>query len=210
MTEGLKKAADYSGDPWVSTNPYFEMAEASMKDLWGRMVWPFIKECDFNSTLDLAAGHGRNSEMLQYVAGQLTISDIQSGNVEICKKRFASRKNTGFFVGNGFDFQPLETESLTMIYCFDAMVHFEPSVIESYLRDTPRVLKPGGYAFYHHSNDGTSTDWRKNQGARNQMTKDKFAQLAEAAGLEIANQRVINWDKYKDLDCLSLLRRSLR
>ena len=108
MTEALKKAADYSGDPWVPSNPYFEMAEASMKDLWDRVVYPFIKDCDFSITLDLAAGHGRNSEMLQHIARSMIITDIQPDNVEICKKRIANRPITSFFVANGYDFRPLE------------------------------------------------------------------------------------------------------
>ena len=32
------------------------------------------------------------------------------------------------------------------------MVHFSADLVQAYLRDTARVLKPGGMALYHHSN----------------------------------------------------------
>ena len=203
----LAKAASYSGDPWTPENRYFEMAEVHMPSMWSKLILPFIGDCDFTATLDLAAGHGRNSEYLAPLCDTLAITDIQPGNVAYCQQRFAGHHNVSCFVGNGYDFKPQKDDSLTLIYCFDAMVHFEPKVVESYIVDAFRVLRPGGMAFFHHSNDGGSTDWHSNRGSRNRMTKETFASIAAKARLSVVKQQVIDWGQHKALDCLSLLQK---
>jgi SAM-dependent methyltransferase len=204
----LRRLAQYSGDPWVPENPYFAMAEGFMKESWETLIYPFIQDCDFTTTVDLAAGHGRNSTYLQKYARRLYLLDIQEGNISICSSRFDGVPNIEFYVNNGYDFQPIFNDTLTLIYCFDAMVHFEPAVISSYLRDAMRVLLPGGRGFFHHSNYTGGRDWRTNPAARNFMSRKLFADLAVAEGLQVIRQRVINWGGYRDLDCLTVVERS--
>jgi SAM-dependent methyltransferase len=201
----LRELAAYSGDPWTPQNPYFAHAEAYMEGLWKSLVLPFIEGCDFRHTIDLAAGHGRNSVKLAMLADRLTIMDIQPGNIEICKERFSGREKTSFFVNNGFDLQPACDGDVTLVYSFDAMVHFDSDVIRAYLCDTRRVLTPGGRGFFHHSNYSGGHDWRTNPSSRNFMTKELFAHYALKEGLNILSQRVINWGNSAGIDCLSLV-----
>jgi ubiquinone/menaquinone biosynthesis C-methylase UbiE len=202
----LRELAAYSGDPWTPQNAYFAHAEAYIERLWSDLVQPFIDGSDFSHTVDLAAGHGRNSTKLITLAKRLTIMDIQSGNIEVCKARFVNQHNVTFLVNNGFDLQPIGDGDVTLVYCFDAMVHFDSDVIRSYLRDTRRVLAPGGRGFFHHSNYSAGHDWRTNPSSRNFMTKELFAHYALKEGLSINSQRVINWEK-PEIDCLTLVER---
>jgi SAM-dependent methyltransferase len=203
----LASLAAYSGDPWTPENPYFVDAEKSGPWLWANLIWPFINDSDFTSVLDLAAGHGRNSAFLAEYAAHLTISDIQVKNVEICRGRFSGRPNTSFIVGNGYDFAPIEDSALTLIYCFDAMVHFDSDVVRSYLSDAWRVLKTGGRGFFHHSNYTGGHDWQRNPNARNFMSKELFEHYALKERLIIVRQKVINWGHLVDSDCLTLVQK---
>lgn len=205
--EELRAQAAYSGDPWNPSNPYFAHAEASMDPLWNRLVHPFIDGSDLSATLDLAAGHGRNSAMLLRHARTLAIMDIQPGNIEVCRARFKDRSNVTYHVNNGYDMQPVPSGSLTFIYCFDAMVHFESDVVRSYLKDARRVLAPGGRGFFHHSNYTGGDDWRTNPSARNFMSKEFFAHYARKEGLKVLRQKVIDWGAHQDMDCLTLVER---
>jgi SAM-dependent methyltransferase len=128
--------------------------------------------------------------------------DIEPGNVDVCRKRFADRLNATAMVCNGFDLQPIPGSSITLVYCFDAMVHFNPDVVKSYLYDTYRVLKPGGRGFFHHSNYTGGPDWKLNPASRTYMSAAIFAGYAKEAGLSIIRQHVINGDRHADLDCL--------
>jgi SAM-dependent methyltransferase len=131
--------------------------------------------------------------------------DIQPSNVEICKRRFAGYANLEFVVNNGFDFEPVRDGDVTLVYCLDAMVHFDSDVVRSYLRDTRRVLAPKGRGFFHHSNYNGGDDWRTNLEGRNFMTKELFAHYARKEGLNVLAQREIEWSGHADLDCLSLV-----
>jgi SAM-dependent methyltransferase len=205
--QALQAQAAYSGDPWNPRNPYFAHAEGFMDGLWKRLVYPFIEGSDFSATLDLAAGHGRSSAKLLRHARILSIMDIQPGNVEVCRTRFKGHPNVTYHVNNGYDLRPIGDGSLTLVYCFDAMVHFESDVVRSYLRDTHRVLAPGGRAFFHHSNYTGGEDWRTNPSSRNFMSKEFFAHYARKEGLKVLRQEVINWGPHQNLDCLTLVER---
>jgi SAM-dependent methyltransferase len=201
----LSKLAAYSGDPWEPSNAYFAQAEDKMAGLWEHHVYPFINGCNFSCTLDLAAGHGRNSEFLLRYTSKLIVMDIQPGNVDICRSRFHGRGgDISYWVNNGYDLQPVADASVTMIYCFDAMVHFDSDVVRSYLRDSVRVLQPGARAFFHHSNYTGGHDWRTNPGSRAFMSRELFAHYALKEGLVILDQRLIDWGQ-PDLDCFSLV-----
>jgi SAM-dependent methyltransferase len=205
----LALLAAYSGDPWTPDNPYFQLAEKDGRWLWENLVRPFIGDSDFTDVLDLAAGHGRNSALLLEHAKRLIITDVQAGNVEFCRKRFGESANITYAVVNGYNFQPVGDEALTLIYCFDSMVHFDSDVVRSYLRDSLRVLKPGGRGFFHHSNYTGGHDWRRNPNARNFMSMELFEHYTLKEGLKIVRQKVINWGSLENSDCLSLIEKPL-
>jgi len=105
----------------------------------------------------------------------------------------------------------LESGTYTALFTYDAVVHFEMMDVYNYLKETYRILKPGGMALYHHSNDSSdyknSFEYVKNRCGRNFMDKTIFAYLAYRCGFEIVEQEVINWSGYEDLDCITLLRK---
>ena len=204
----LSELARFSGDPWKPENKYFTWAEGVMEGYWSNFVWPFINGSDFFRVVDLAAGHGRNAAKMLEIAGEIFVLDIQAGNVDLCKKRFANDANVHCAKNNGFDLQPVPDGWATLVYCFDAMVHFDSDVVRSYLRDARRVLKPGGRAFLHHSNYTKGTaDWTVAPHSRNFMSKEFFAHYAIKEGLTVVKQQVLDWGDDKDLDCFSLVQR---
>jgi SAM-dependent methyltransferase len=47
---------------------------------------------------------------------------------------------------------PAANASVDFVFSFDSLVHAEANVLEGYLQEIARVLKPTGTAFLHHSN----------------------------------------------------------
>ena len=191
-----------------SENTYYGMAEKHMDNQWIELVWPIIKDCDFSSVIDLAAGHGRNSRKLIEKSEKIVIVDFVESNIEKCKERFSSFEKVQYALCDGRSI-PLETDSYSLVYCFDAMVHFEPEIVLAYLEDIYRVLKPGGKAFLHHSNNPgpVNVDWRHNPHARNYMTGNLFRYWAKRSGFKVLINKVINWAEVENLDCLTLLQK---
>lgn len=187
-------------------NDYYEMAESAMEEQWHRLIWPTIKDCDFTAVVDLAAGHGRNSKKLIAISKELTVIDPCFDNIAWCLKRLKGKGVVRGVVCNGAS-MPVEDGSVTLVYCFDAMVHFEPEVVYNYLLETKRVLSSGGRAFLHHSNYTgiCNPDWRYNPHARNFMSQNLFVYWASRIGLKSITSEVIDWEQEKELDCITLL-----
>ena len=206
LEEGrLRELANFSGEPWKPRNKYFRAAEDHIEAIWSTLILPFIADCDFTAVIDLAAGHGRNSTLLAPRTRRLLVMDIQPGNVKVCRRRFAGHSHVECAVNNGYDLRPAGDGEFSLVYSFDSMVHFEKEVVRSYLRDTMRVLRPGGRGFFHHSNYTRGTDWRTSPHARNSMSRELFASYAEEAGLRVLRQMVVDWGHVAELDCLSLV-----
>ncbi len=196
--------------------PYFDNAEVVMLDQWQRIIWPIIKDEDFTSTLELACGHGRNTEFLRQHASSIDLVDVNPSCIKACRNRFGERKERCEFryhLTNGNGFPSIASNSITFGYSWDSMVHFDKLVIRDYVYEFARVLKPAGTAFLHHSNYGAfspDSDWTKNHGSRSDMTAEMMREYAREAGLSIKFQRLSGtadcWG-LDDLDCLSVLQK---
>ena len=196
-----------------SAGLYFAHAEEFMSLQWERTIWPIIKGEDFSSTLELACGHGRNTEFLRRHAKSIDLVDVNQTCIDACEKRFGSEKDGCVFryyvtTGNSL---PVPSSSISFVYTWDSMVHFDKLVVRDYVHDVFRALKPGGSAFLHHSNYGTvapDSSWTKNHGNRSDMTAELMREYAEEAGLKIKFQRLSGtadgWG-IDDLDCLTLV-----
>jgi SAM-dependent methyltransferase len=192
---------------------YFAHAEEFMALQWERTIWPIIKDEDFTSTLELACGHGRNTEFLRRFAKSIDVIDVNQTCIDACETRFGLEKDGCVFryhVTSG-NTLPVSSGSISFGYSWDSMVHFDKLVVRDYVRDFYRALKPGGSAFLHHSNYGMiapNSSWTKNHGNRSDMTADLMREYAEAAGLKIKFQRLSGTNDgwgMDDLDCLTLL-----
>ena len=208
----LAGAVEEVGRHWVEA-PYFAAAEPHMDGQWRELILPFLRleasGIDCAVTVDLAAGHGRAAAKLLPLAGRLHVVDLHPNNVEACRRRFGNDPRVFYHVTNGWSL-PLPDAEATSLFCFDAMVHFDSDVVRAYLRESRRVLRPGGHAFLHHSNTvahpggdfGSQAHWR------NFMSKEMLAHYAAKEGLEVLRQQPVDWAGDGGfIDCFSLLRR---
>ena len=206
----LEKSVAVVGEAWRDS-PYYEDAERWTFLFWDewRPFRPFFERLDLTATLELACGHGRHAEKIIYRAGRLILMDIHEDNLTFCWQRLGHCLNLEIYRNSGFDFQPVEAKSLTAIFCYDAMVHFSPELVASYLKDAARVLRPGGMALFHHSNYDAppGRPYGQNPHARNHMTKDLFREYVAQADLEMIETKAIEWGGEPDLDRLTLVGR---
>ncbi len=194
---------------------YYDHAEEWTWLFWSEKhpFFPFFKQLDLTHLLELACGHGRHSEfVLEHFEGQvesLVMMDILQSNIDYCRNRIGERGNITIITNSGVGFEPVPSESLTAIFCYDAMVHFYRDVVRSYIADTLRVLKPGGKALFHHSNYtlDPNSHFGLNPHARAFMSAELFKNYVEEEGLEVLGQKIMSWGNVAELDCLSLIRK---
>jgi ubiquinone/menaquinone biosynthesis C-methylase UbiE len=199
----LRELAKRVGDDWTH-GPYYDEAEAVIDEQWRRTIWPLIRSADFTVTVEVAAGHGRNSEKLRHLAHRLYLVDINETNIEFLRGRFADARNIVYVHNDGVSLDGIPDAEATFLYCFDSMVHFDSDVVRAYLREFRRVLQPGGTGFCHYSNyTGNPTgSYRDHPGWRNFMSVQLFEHYATKEGLEPTRSQLI------DADALTVFRRS--
>ena len=198
---------DWKGHSRIALN-YYDSAEQWIEQSWSQTVWPFIQGCDFSCVVDLAAGHGRNTKKLLEFAEKLYLVDINADNIRFCRQRFAAEKKITYIQNDGFTLRGIPSGEVSLVYCFDAMGHFDSDVIRSYLHDFYRVLKPGGCGFCHYSNydQNPAGNVHDNPGWRNFMSQNLFHHYCAKEGLAVVKSRVIDWDT-PGQDCVTLFRK---
>jgi len=211
----LVESANISGDPFKDSE-YFALAEASMERHWGHFIEPIIGNGPLGTVIDLAIGHGRNTEKLRHIASKVIGVDINQECIDHCKDRFKDANNVELVKTDGTEFTGVADGSADLVYCFDAMVHFQPEIVEAYIPEFARVLKTGGKGFIHHSNwtNALGGNFQEQPHWRNFMSKDLFGYMLHKAGLKIVSQTVTGWDAsipdaanlpgfVANLDCIS-------
>jgi SAM-dependent methyltransferase len=181
---------------------YYARAEPQIDQLWRNLIWPMIQGADFSVTMDFACGHGRNSAKLVEYAKKLLCVDVNPEAIRKCKQRFAHQPKVVCILNDGATLSAIDDASLTFIYSFDSVVHFEIDLIRSYLLEFHRVMRPGATAFIHHSNVGSGT-YGTNVHGRSGASAESFKQACESAGLVCDKQRILDWGAHQKLDCIT-------
>jgi SAM-dependent methyltransferase len=182
----LKALADRVAGDWTE-GPYYDEAEREIERQWADLIWPLIQGSDFSVSLDLGAGHGRNTEMLLGVADRVIAVDVNRSNVDFLRQRFAGNSRVQVIQNNGFDLADVPIESVTFIYSFDSMVHFDRAVVRAYVKEFRRIMKAGARGFTHYSNNHADpdADYREHPGWRNYMSRELFNRWLNKEGLEV-------------------------
>ena len=195
---------------------YYADAEKSIDWQWQTLIEPFIRSFDLSRTLELAPGHGRNSQMLARTAKELYLVDVNATCIEACRKRFGDRCGDcrfHYLVNDGASLAGIADNTATFVYSFDSMVHFDKLVVRDYLAEFKRVLVPRGTGFIHHSNYGAirpNSDWATNPGNRSDTSAKIVREFCSSIGLEVLDQRlhgIAEGRGLEALDCVTIFRR---
>lgn len=193
---------------------YYQKAESEdwLKGFWDKdsTFVKFFNKLNLENTLEIACGAGRHSEQIIQKCGHLWLLDTSEAALEIANKRLKPNENFSvLFHPSGFGIpEDVPGESLTAIFSYDAMVHFEYDCIISYIQDSYRKLKSGGMCLFHHSNYDKNPGGtiHENPSWRNFMSQGLFIHIAKRAGFKLIQSEVFAWTE-KDTDCLTLLQK---
>jgi ubiquinone/menaquinone biosynthesis C-methylase UbiE len=179
-------------------NDYYREAEDMLEEQWNEIIWPLIKDFDFGTVLELSPGAGRNTEKLSKLASRLIVVDYCRDPLNRTRARLGTNDRgceISYHRNNGSDLPMVPDESVTAIYCWDAAVHFEKSVMLSYIREFARVLKPGASGFVHHSTlgDPAHKNIKRNPDWRSNVSKELVANACQANGLTVTMQQRVPW-----------------
>lgn len=199
---------------WVDT-PYYDAVENNARSQWDNLILPFMDgfDIDYSNTMELSVGHGRMTAIMLEVSNHVIGVDVLGENLDFCRERFGDMPNLTLIENDGVTLEAIADDSVSFVFCFDSMIHFDSDVVRSYLAEFRRILKPGGLGFLHHSNLSRNPggDFQRNPHARNFMSEALFRHYAAKEGLEVPKTQIINWGRgekfVENLDCLSMISR---
>lgn len=195
---------------------YYKSAELAAQAQYKKFIKPILEklegELDYSNVLDFACGAGRIAELMQERCQHLQLIDASTKAVDVCRERFAKYPHVQVQC-NAAGALPQADSSLSLVYSWDAMVHFSYKSLDFYLCEFSRVLKPHGHVFMHHSNLAALTDhlrvfdvWSLNVNGRSNISKDDIFFIAKHHGFNVVSQVVIMWGVH-NMDCISILKK---
>lgn len=115
-----------------------------VRDRW---VTPYVKSDQ--TGLEIGPGGGRWTRYLLSFQRLYVVDYYEDVLVEL-RKHF-SRPNVVPIHNTGTDFPNVPEGTIDFIFSFGTFVHLDAPLIESYLRNMRKILKPGGNAVIHYS-----------------------------------------------------------
>jgi ubiquinone/menaquinone biosynthesis C-methylase UbiE len=125
-----------------------EFYESGRRDV-ERLCLPFFQKEGFdpagNRVLDLGCGAGRTARPLSQIFGEAYGIDISEEMVNVARKWNEDRPNLHFDTGSGGDLKIYEDDRFDFVFSCTVLPHVpRREIINSYLHEVDRVLKPGG------------------------------------------------------------------
>ena len=99
------------------------------------------------TVLEIGCGMGRMTDRLAELYGAVIALDVSPEMLDRARRALSARKNVSYVLGAGSDLSGVADESVDAVFSYIVLQHV-PTVAGQleYLRETRRVLRPGGVA----------------------------------------------------------------
>ncbi len=140
---------------WPSEGDEWSAQFGGTEAMWWFVIYPRIHQfLPAGKILEIAPGYGRWTQFLRLYCHSLVAVDLSEKCIEHCKRRFAGDNQVEFHVNDGRSLSVVPDGSIDLVFSFDSLVHVHKDVVEAYLAELARKLKPNGLGLVHHSNLG--------------------------------------------------------
>lgn len=201
---------------WPQDGDEWSREWGTADDQWHAVIYPRIRPFLPAATiLEIGCGHGRWTRFLRPHCDRLIGVDLSPRGIERCRERFADDSGAEFHANDGLSLKAVPDRSVDFAFSFDALVHVERDVVESYLKQFPAKFRScGSVAFLHHSNAGVyavesdpycrrviEQKWRSLS-----VSAELVAEYCRRFGLIAAYRETINWENDRWLiDCFTVV-----
>jgi ubiquinone/menaquinone biosynthesis C-methylase UbiE len=179
---------------WSDGGHEWSKSFGTTENLWNNHIFDDIKEFRGKKILEIAPGYGRITQFLSILASELLVVDLNENCIKKTKEKLGHHV-LGYFVNNGNNLPHIKDNSQDLVFSFDSFVHIHKNVIDDYVGEIYRVLKPGGKSYIHHSWLYQGSDFSfKNYAGRADMNPELFKSLVEKHNMKIVEQKIIKFE----------------
>jgi ubiquinone/menaquinone biosynthesis C-methylase UbiE len=192
---------------WSEGGHEWSKSFGTTENLWNKHIFDDIKKFRGKKILEIAPGHGRITQFLSVLASELLVVDLNENCIKKTKEKLGHHV-LGYFVNNGNDLPKIRDNSQDLVFSFDSFVHIHKNVIDDYLNEIYRVLKPGGFGYIHHSwlYGGENLSFL-NCAGRATMNPETFKELVKKHNMKVIEQKEIKFEslgEWDGTDCITI------
>jgi len=118
--------------------------------------------------LEIGAGVGRVGPAIAPLCKKWIATDVSENMLRHTRERVAGFDNVETVATNGWDLQPIPSESVDLVYCTIVFMHLDEWERFNYVREGMRVLRPGGRMYADNTNLLGDEGWKFFMEALNQ------------------------------------------
>jgi ubiquinone/menaquinone biosynthesis C-methylase UbiE len=197
---------------WSDGGHEWSKSFGTTENLWNKYIFDDIKEFRGKKILEIAPGYGRITQFLSVLASELLVVDLNENCIKKTKEKLGHHV-LGYFVNNGNDLPKIRKNSQDLVFSFDSFVHIHKNVIDDYLSEIHRVLKPGGKGYIHHSwlYGGEDLSFL-NYAGRVTMNPETFKELVEKHNMKVIEQKEIKFEslgEWDGTDCITIFEKPI-
>jgi SAM-dependent methyltransferase len=196
---------------WLNDGHEWSVPFGTTENLWNNEIFDYIKDFRNKKILEIAPGFGRITQFLSILSSQLIVIDLNPLCIQKTKEKLGHHV-LAYLTNDGKSLTGVRDNSQDLVFSFDSFVHMHSNVIEEYVKEIFRVLKPGGQSFIHHSwLYGGSEYSFNNSGGRANMSPEQFKEFVENNNMKIISQTPIQFKPlhgWNGMDTISIFEKA--
>lgn len=144
---GITSWAEFENPERVDLDYFWDIGATHARNLLARVP---LGDTSQLSMVEIGCGMGRMTHFFATRFSRVWALDISGEMIRRAGEYWAELGNVSFVEGSGDDLQPIADADADFVLSFYVLNHVtDPQAVLSYVRETGRVLKPGGWALLH-------------------------------------------------------------
>jgi ubiquinone/menaquinone biosynthesis C-methylase UbiE len=135
----------------VDRDKFWALGRESVDDVLARLP---LGDTRAGTMVEIGCGLGRMTHRFAERFGRVYAVDVSPEMLRRAKTQWVGLTNVDFVLGHGNDFPGIVDRSVDFVFSYIVLQHVpDQTIVKDYLRETARVLKPGGLAYLQFRTD---------------------------------------------------------
>ena len=197
IRKNIEEQRFWGENKWSDDGEEWSESFGGTEKLWDDVIYPKISSYLKGDVLEIASGYGRISNKLKDYSSKLYLLDMNEACVNYCKDRFKDVDHIFYILNDGLLLEGIEDNSLDFVFSWDSFVHMQKFVIETYIEEISKKLRPGGFGAIHHSDfyGGDDIYSFKNIQGRSNFSPKLLKDMCDKYDLEIVKQESFKFNE---------------